>query len=118
MSSTQNRLSHILSHLKSNPTISKVTSKLTFTLITGCNRGVGYALTEYLLTNRANYFVIATARNPDKATKLQSLINRFPGRAALLPLDVSSEQSILESVTKVSQITNKLDILINNAGIN
>ena len=92
-------------------------SKLTFVLVTGSNRGLGYSLVEFLLNKRANYFVIATARNPSKAIKLQTLIDRFPGRATIIPLDVSSEQSVKESVNQVSKITNKLHILINNAGI-
>lgn len=113
---SKNRLNHILNHLNTNSTASKIQSKYTFALVTGANRGVGIGLVRFLLTKRANYFVIATARNPSKATELQALINRFPGRGALIQLDVSSEQSVNESVNKVTQITNKLDILINNAG--
>eukprot|EP01084_Bolivina_argentea_P089812 161960_1 len=124
---TNDRLSHILKHLyldhianvslSKQSTVSKTTSKLTFVLITGCSRGIGYGLTEYLLTKRAKYYVIATCRSPNKASELQSLVTKYPNRSHVLKLDVTSEESVKNTLQKVLQITNKLDILINNAGI-
>ncbi|KAK9341941.1 NADPH-dependent 1-acyldihydroxyacetone phosphate reductase [Lipomyces starkeyi] len=74
-------------------------------LITGCSDGgMGAALA--VAFHNAGLHVIATARNPDKMAKLKS------AGIETLALDVLSEASIGEAVSKISS----LDILINNAG--
>lgn len=74
-------------------------------LITGCSDGsLGSALA--IAFHEAGLHVYATARNPDKMTKLAAL------GIETLTLDVLSESSISDCVSKLSS----LDILVNNAG--
>ncbi|KAK4621881.1 Short-chain dehydrogenase ptmH [Fulvia fulva] len=87
-----------------------ITSKTV--LITGCSEnGIGAALaTEY---QKRGYHVFASARNTKKIpSSLASASN-----VTLLPLDVTSEESIKNAASAVSKATGgKLDILINNSG--
>ncbi len=76
-------------------------------LITGANRGLGLALTKKF--HDEGYAVIATARQPDKASDLRNLGVRIEA------LDVSNSESV--SLLKKALAADKIDILINNAGI-
>jgi NAD(P)-dependent dehydrogenase (short-subunit alcohol dehydrogenase family) len=81
-------------------------------LITGANRGIGLALvTEYL---KRDVRVFAACRNPNEAAELQALQSE---KLCIIALDISDEASIAASVQTVKAQTDKLDVLINNAGI-
>ncbi len=86
-------------------------------LITGANRGIGLELTRQYL-QIADIHIIATCRNPEDATHLKSLVRVHPERLTILPLDVTNTEHIATVVQTLQQRMNKLDILINNAGIN
>ena len=74
-------------------------------LVTGCSDGgTGAALAQEF--HRAGLHVYATARDPSKMQSLTAL------GIETLPLDVQSESSIQDCVTKIPS----LDILVNNAG--
>jgi len=81
-------------------------------LITGANRGIGFALTKHYLSQGEN--VIATCRNPDKAEALKAL-EKDNGNLSILPLDITDEKSIAALVAALNG--KPLDVLINNAGI-
>src|SRR5262245_40274543 len=81
-------------------------------LITGCSEGsLGDSLARAFHSH--GYRVIATARNPSK-------IAHFTSQGIeTLTLDVTSQSSIAECVSRVSALTGgKLDILLNNSGGN
>ncbi|MGK7949506.1 MAG: SDR family NAD(P)-dependent oxidoreductase [Xenococcaceae cyanobacterium] len=81
-------------------------------LITGGNRGIGYAIAQGLLAK--GYQVIITARSLDKA---KQAAEKLQGNVIPLELDISSDRSIQEAVTNINQKCDRLDVLINNAGI-
>ncbi|KAF9050158.1 hypothetical protein BJ165DRAFT_1341580 [Panaeolus papilionaceus] len=87
-------------------------------LITGASRGIGLSIVEVLL-KQDDTFVIATARNVAGAAELNALTTKFgKDRLALLPLDVSSQESIDAAVKQAGAILPKgLDNLILNAGV-
>jgi len=118
-SRTMERVSHLLNHLKTNPTAQTHPDpdfKFQYVLITGCSRGIGLGLVEKFLEH-SKYYVIATCRSPHKQHKLRAALSKYAGRCSMVPLDISNEQSIIESVGRVAAITKRIDILINNAGI-
>jgi NAD(P)-dependent dehydrogenase (short-subunit alcohol dehydrogenase family) len=84
-------------------------------LITGANRGIGQALVEALL--REGYAVIAGCRHPEAATQLQQLAASRSGLLDLLLLDVNSDELILAAIEKVRKARNRLDVIVNNAGL-
>lgn len=88
--------------------------KTKIALVTGGNRGIGFAITQGLL--QKSYEVIITSRSLDKAKqaaqKLQSL-----GKVIPIELDVADDNSINKAIENLHQRINYLDVLINNAGI-
>ncbi|TFY52500.1 hypothetical protein EVJ58_g9985 [Rhodofomes roseus] len=102
------------------PSSTSPTMSTTVWLITGANRGLGLELTIQLLaTNPANE-IIATCRNPADADELHRLQKLANERIHIVPLDVSSEQSMRGSVQYVSDVLGErgIDYLYNNAAIN
>ncbi len=88
-------------------------SKIYF--ISGGNRGIGLSFVKQLSSN-SNNLVIASARNPDKAIELQQWSKEHPN-TRIVRLDVSNEDSIASLPDQVSKFTDKIDVLISNAGI-
>ncbi len=79
--------------------------------ITGASTGFGRLMAEYLLEHGAN--VVATAR---QVGKIQDLTTRYPGGVTILPLDVSSGDSIDHAVADAISHVGYIDVLVNNAG--
>lgn len=91
-------------------------------LITGANRGIGLALVRALLARGER--VVATCRQPDRASELASLAGTHPGRLHVLPLDVAKPDCYAELVGVLPLLLGdnnggpaRLDLLINNAGV-
>ena len=83
--------------------------------LTGANRGIGLAIVAEAL-NR-DYHVFAGCRQPETATKLQSLHTSHPQRLTLIPIDVTDDASIQAAATAVAEQVQAVDVLINNAGV-
>ncbi|TRM61795.1 hypothetical protein BD626DRAFT_548939 [Schizophyllum amplum] len=92
-------------------------SKPTIYLISGANRGIGFALTK-LLASRPDTVVFAGTRRPADSPELTALAANSSGRVHVVPLvsaDVNSNTAAAETIRKV---VGKLDVVIANAGIN
>jgi NAD(P)-dependent dehydrogenase (short-subunit alcohol dehydrogenase family) len=81
-------------------------------LITGANRGIGFALAEQYAAS--GWTVIATARKPRDADALQKLA-RANAKLQIEKLDVTSDRSVRRLAKKYRG--KPIDVLINNAGI-
>ncbi|KAI1746387.1 hypothetical protein F4680DRAFT_19764 [Xylaria scruposa] len=83
-----------------------------FVLVTGCSEGgLGHALAKAFVAEGCHVF--ATVRDTAKATSLAN-----DGNVTILPLEVTSPESIKACLTGVRQATEgRLDILVNNAGV-
>ncbi len=87
------------------------TSKIA--LVTGGNRGIGFAIAQGLLAK--GYTVILTSRTLDIVQKAAEKLN---GKIIPLELDVSDDRSIEQAIqTLKAQNIDRLDVLINNAGV-
>jgi NAD(P)-dependent dehydrogenase (short-subunit alcohol dehydrogenase family) len=88
-------------------------------LITGCSRGIGFALTSLLASKPTSEVgkIFAGARHETDA--LKKLTTESNGRVEFIPLEVTSEQSVKQAFETVKKAlgSNGLDVLINNAGI-
>ena len=80
-------------------------------LITGGKTGLGRALAEQLIQQKAT--VIVTSRQANFHKDLQLT----PGEIHLQHLDVTQEDSILQLFSWIHALNRPLDVLINNAGL-
>ena len=81
-------------------------------LITGANRGIGFALTKLCLSK--DLYVEACCRNPDNSNQLNRLLN-INSNLNITKMDVTSSKSILSAS---ENFKNEIDILVCNAGVN
>ena len=79
-------------------------------LITGCSTGIGRELARTCA--EAGDRVFATMRNPAKAGDLEALDG-----VTILALDVTDDESVAKTVDEVLRSAERIDVLINNAGI-
>jgi len=85
-------------------------------LVTGANRGIGLEFARQLTARGDRVF--ATARDLKRATELRDLAKEHgEDRLIIVPLDVDSADSIAAAAESVRKNTDRLDLLINNAGI-
>ena len=83
-------------------------------LVTGADRGLGFGLCTGLL--KQGWHVFAGQYIP-KWQELAGLMNEYPQTLHILPLDVSSRESVQAAAEIVSAHTDQLDVLISNAGV-
>jgi NAD(P)-dependent dehydrogenase (short-subunit alcohol dehydrogenase family) len=74
-------------------------------LVTGASSGIGQATAQRLA--KAGYKVYGTSRRPSDASA-----RTFE----MLPLDVTSDESVDATVRKLVQVEGRIDLLVNNAG--
>ena len=84
-------------------------------LVTGGNKGIGFAICQGLLDKGFDVFL--TARDVDKGKKAIAKLSTNSNLVQFVELDVTDDKSIKNAVNSVSQTTNSLDVLVNNAGI-
>ncbi|MDA9726831.1 SDR family oxidoreductase [Candidatus Pelagibacter sp.] len=86
-------------------------------LLTGCNRGIGYTILEKLAEHKCN--IIACTRNENEkfTKKIDKLRSKFSSKIKNYYFDLESFESIKNSVKKILVENEKIDILINTAGI-
>lgn len=82
-------------------------------LITGAARGIGRAVAVGLL--RAGHRVIAVSRNAEKLNELKDIAGAEGASIYILTADLT--QQLPEVVQAVKEITGRVDVLINNAGL-
>ena len=83
-------------------------------LVTGANRGIGFAVVEGLL--QRGITVILTSRN-EKGGKA-ALAKLGTTQSHYHQLDITSSESVDRLVDFVATAFGRLDILVNNAGTN
>jgi NAD(P)-dependent dehydrogenase (short-subunit alcohol dehydrogenase family) len=87
-------------------------------LVTGANRGLGLEFVRQLLARGDR--VVATCRQPGKATALNALAGEHPARLHVLPLDVADPRAIAELQRELLLLADdgdRLDLLVNGAGV-
>lgn len=91
-------------------------------LVTGANRGLGLEFARQLLDRGSH--VLATARQPGRATALNALAADHPGRLHVLQLDVGDAKSVVALAAELPLVLDAdgeapggIDLLLNNAGV-
>ena len=85
--------------------------------ITGCNRGIGKAILDKLMSYNANIYCAIKKKDNDFSEYLESYNKNSGSRAELIVLDLSDANHIKDSIEILYKKKEKIDILINNAGI-
>lgn len=84
-------------------------------LVTGATRGIGRVAARELA--RMGATVLVTARDPGRGRDTAEEIRRDTGReVAVLPADLASQASVRELAAEVRRRTDRLQVLLNNAG--
>jgi NAD(P)-dependent dehydrogenase (short-subunit alcohol dehydrogenase family) len=81
-------------------------------LVTGANKGIGFEIVRQLLAEGHRVFL--TARN---AAAGQEAASSLDGDVHFLQMDVSDDASIQKGAKTYGELSDLLDVLINNAGI-
>jgi 3-oxoacyl-[acyl-carrier protein] reductase len=84
-------------------------------LVTGGTRGIGKAIAE-ALAKRGAYVVVA-GRNVDAAGEVAASLSLHGVKAIGMKLDVSNAEQVEKVFEDIRKEFNRIDILINNAGI-
>ena len=85
-------------------------------VVTGGNGGIGLGMALGLA--RAGAHVVVAARNVEKSASAVRDIERAGGNASAVPVDVADERSVTQLMETVRSRQGRLDIMVNNAGIN
>ena len=86
-------------------------------LITGTSRGIGFEMVKYL-TKEPGHKIIMVSRNSEKLNELASYCKTEQPYSQIIPLvfDLSKTESFHELYTLITDETDAIDVLINNAG--
>jgi len=85
-------------------------------MVTGSTRGLGETAAKALA--KAGADVAICGRNRDDLDRVSSAIKKLGRDSAGFFLDVTSKESVLEGIDGIMNHFGKVDILINNAGVN
>jgi NAD(P)-dependent dehydrogenase (short-subunit alcohol dehydrogenase family) len=83
-------------------------------LVTGANKGIGFEIVRQLA--RKSFHVFLSARNPEAGLAAAEKL-RSEGEVTFLELDVANPNSIAQAAEAFSRHCDRLDTLVNNAGI-
>ena len=84
-------------------------------VVTGANRGIGFAIAKTFAAQGAHVFACMRSLDPDVLQRLA--LDGEPERIKGVALDLGEESSIKAAIKEIASLTgNKLDVLVNNAG--
>ena len=83
-------------------------------LVTGAARGLGLEMCRQLL---AEGRVVVAAPRKAGEPDLEQLAEGAGGRLHIVPMDVGDEESIVRGAERTLELVDRIDILINNAGV-
>ncbi|PQP86054.1 SDR family NAD(P)-dependent oxidoreductase [Paenibacillus sp. AR247] len=89
-------------------------SRSRIAVVTGADRGLGLGITKRLLELGWDVFAGSYLADWPELTELRQ---KEPERLHVIPLDVSSDESVKAASRAVEGKTDRVDVLINNAGI-
>ncbi|MDX1655992.1 MAG: SDR family oxidoreductase [Candidatus Competibacteraceae bacterium] len=86
-------------------------------LIQGASRGIGLEFVRQLLDCSQVARVFAACRDPAGSAGLQNLQDDYGARLVPVALDLNREETIEAAAARVAELTDRLQLLINTAGL-
>lgn len=87
-----------------------------YILVTGANRGLGLGFVQHYVGKGDHVF--AACRTPDVTDALHQLAREQADKLDIIQLDVTDSNEIANARAFIGARTERLDLLINNAGVN
>nr|WP_202817793.1 SDR family oxidoreductase [Kribbella sp. ALI-6-A] len=84
-------------------------------LVTGANKGIGFAIAQGL--GASGFMVAVGARDKARGEEAVERLRAADVDAFVVELDVTSEDSVATAAATIEQTAGRLDVLVNNAGI-
>jgi short-subunit dehydrogenase len=85
-------------------------------IVTGANGGMGRVITEEI--SRNGYEVVMACRDLHKSEPVyREIVEKTGGKIVLLPLDLSSIESVNQFITEIKYRYKAVHLLIHNAGV-
>lgn len=84
-------------------------------IVTGASRGIGRAISIALAQEAAT--VVLAARSTEKLQETAEKVTKAGGKPEIVVTELTEEESIKNLVKTTNEKFNRLDILINNAGV-
>lgn len=82
-------------------------------LVTGANKGIGFAIVEAILNEHTDTFVYLGSRDPARGQEARAKLGERASRVQVLALDVADDASVQAAAKEVEP----LYAIVNNAGI-
>jgi len=83
--------------------------------ITGAASGIGYATGVSFLEN--GYQVVFSDRNKEGLDEVKETLKKYAGQLTVIACDVTNEEEVKQAIDQVMMKHGRLDIVINNAGM-
>ncbi|KAJ9092780.1 hypothetical protein QFC21_006654 [Naganishia friedmannii] len=96
--------------------INEIQQQGPFVLVTGASRGIGLHLVQAFLARQPHAVIFASVRDPAGATALNDLAAKH-SNIHVIQLAADDEESNKKAVEEIKKLTDRLDIVVANAGI-
>ena len=86
-------------------------------IITGCNKGIGYATLKVFAQNHANVWACARTKSEDFEKRISDIEREYKTSVSPVYFDVADFDAAKKAIKEIGKKSGKVDILVNNAGI-
>ena len=86
-------------------------------VITGSNRGIGFAVLKACIENGANVFACMRSRSEEFETKLQILSEKYEVKIHPVYFDLKDERAVKEGASGILKYKAPISGIVNNAGV-
>ena len=86
-------------------------------LITGSNRGIGFSLVKKFSENGSDVIACARKKNEDFEKEIDEISKKNKNKIYPIYFDLKNNDEISEGLKKAQLLAPKIDIIVNNAGI-